>query len=444
LDFGGPGGGLGEVGAETGGDAGAAAEGGGDGEQSAMGCGDAFADGESEAGAFDVVDAHNAGVEGEGFAEAVKYLRGDAFAGVVDFDMNPGFIGDQVGRDTDDDVAVGGVFTCVAEKIDDKASDGVEVAEHGGVGGDVEGELNSVGVDEGADCIDGFAADDFQVEMRPSPGGLTAVEAGGFEQVVDGFGHVDCFGVELAKQFFAFGAGAGGIGEEEFGDGAHACEGRAEFVADNAENAFHGADGIAMRGEFLVASGGFSAFAFGDFDADDANAGDFISTDADGVVAFQPISEFAGARGSFAVDFNVDDRFAGENAMKEGLDLGPEVWDDFGDSAAEVSGGGQVVHRGEGFIDSCEAELAIDEGKANRSTGLKGVEESQCLFGGALEFVSSLLGLPALDGDAGEMGGVFDQVEFLGGGLMALAGIHRKGADDLVGAGPDRLRPAGS
>jgi len=116
--------GGGEVGAEADDDGGAFAGGGFDGDLAAVGGGDAFADGEAEAGALDVVGADVAGVEGEGLAEALGDGRINSFAGVGDAEF------DEIGRDYgrgaratgvtgDGDGAAWGVLAGVVDEVDD-------------------------------------------------------------------------------------------------------------------------------------------------------------------------------------------------------------------------------------------------------------------------------------------------------------------------------------
>ena len=150
-----------------------------------------------------------------------------------------------------------------------------------------------------------------------------------------------------------------------------------------------------------------------------------LSVDPNRVVARKPVSK-VGLTMRLTLDLNVRRRLAGfQHATVHVLHLGPHVWDHFGDGAADVLMRRSSVDFGERLVDSHDAAIAIDKGKADRRGRLQCFHECQRLG-------CALLRL-------GKGRHVLDGTDETARTALALLRHSWKGAQDVEGAvGPDR------
>ncbi len=126
------------------------------------------------------------------------------------------------------------------------------------------------------------------------------------------------------------------------------------------------------------------------------------------------------------LDLNVRRRLAGfQHATVHVLHLGPHVWDHFGDGPADVLMRRSSVDFGKRLVDSNDAAIAIDKGKADRRGRLECFHECQRLS-------CVLLRL-------GKSRHVLDGTDETARTTLVLVRHSRKGAQDVERAvGPDR------
>ena len=105
---------------------------------------------------------------------------------------------------------------------------------------------------------------------------------------------------------------------------------------------------------------------------------------------------------------------------------------------------GHAVHFGEGLVYADEAEVAVEEAESDGGVGEDGIEEGEGLGGGFLEACACGFDLVALDGDAGDVRGSFDDGDFFFCGRVRCGRKHGEGAEHFADARPDGLGPAGA